>query len=77
MGLIRKSLYYGLNSRIYTGNNFCINCRRAKSSAEAKTKTYSHTILFPKTLFPARSNNAIKEEVQKVRLLKFCAINPF
>ncbi|XP_013137867.1 PREDICTED: isoleucine--tRNA ligase, mitochondrial isoform X2 [Papilio polytes] len=66
MGLIRKSLYYGLNSRIYTGNNFCINCRRAKSSAEAKTKTYSHTILFPKTLFPARSNNAIKEEVQKM-----------
>ncbi|XP_045540457.1 isoleucine--tRNA ligase, mitochondrial [Papilio machaon] len=66
MGLIRKSLYYGLNLRIYTSNNFCINCIRAKSSAEAKTKTYSHTILFPKTLFPTRSNNAIKEEVQKM-----------
>ncbi|KPJ08098.1 Isoleucyl-tRNA synthetase [Papilio machaon] len=66
MGLIRKSLYYGLNLRIYTSNNFCINCIRAKSSAEVKTKTYSHTILFPKTLFPTRSNNAIKEEVQKM-----------
>ncbi|XP_072948070.1 isoleucine--tRNA ligase, mitochondrial [Epargyreus clarus] len=43
----------------------CINCIRTKSSAEPKTKTYSHTILFPKTNFPARSSNAKKEEIQK------------
>ncbi|XP_063388023.1 isoleucine--tRNA ligase, mitochondrial [Cydia fagiglandana] len=38
---------------------------RMKSSAEPKTKTYSHTILFPKTDFPARSNSARKDEIQK------------
>lgn len=38
---------------------------RLKSSAEPKTKTYSHTILFPKTDFPARSNSARKDEIQK------------
>lgn len=43
-----------------------VNCTRLKSSAEPKTKTYSHTILFPKTNFPARSSNAEKEEIQKV-----------
>ncbi|XP_075985565.1 isoleucyl-tRNA synthetase, mitochondrial [Anticarsia gemmatalis] len=43
----------------------CINCTRAKSTAAPKTKTYSHTILSPKTNFPARSSNAIKEQIQK------------
>lgn len=44
----------------------CTNCIRAKSSVEPKTKAYSHTILSPKTDFPARSNNAKKEEIVKV-----------
>ncbi|XP_026333742.1 isoleucine--tRNA ligase, mitochondrial [Hyposmocoma kahamanoa] len=44
----------------------CVTCLRSKSSAEPKTKTYSHTILFPKTNFPARSNNNKKEEIQKI-----------
>lgn len=44
----------------------CVTCLRSKSSAEPKTKTYSHTILFPKTDFPTRSNNNRKEEIQKV-----------
>ncbi|XP_026750384.2 isoleucine--tRNA ligase, mitochondrial [Galleria mellonella] len=41
------------------------NSMRFKSSAEPKKKTYSHTILTPKTNFPARSNSAKKEEIQK------------
>ncbi|KAJ8710560.1 hypothetical protein PYW08_009075 [Mythimna loreyi] len=41
------------------------SCMRAKSSAAPKTKTYSHTILSPKTNFPARSSNAIKEQIYK------------
>lgn len=48
----------------------CRSCIRLKSSAEPKTKTYSHTILFPKTNFPTRSSNAIKEEIQKVFCIK-------
>ncbi|KAL0861352.1 hypothetical protein ABMA27_008905 [Loxostege sticticalis] len=44
----------------------CTNCIRAKSSVEPKTKAYSHTILSPKTDFPARSNNAKKEEIVKL-----------
>ncbi|XP_048001195.1 isoleucine--tRNA ligase, mitochondrial isoform X2 [Leguminivora glycinivorella] len=43
-----------------------IGLTRMKSSVEPKTKTYSHTILFPKTDFPARSNSARKDEIQKV-----------
>ncbi|XP_041988643.1 isoleucine--tRNA ligase, mitochondrial [Aricia agestis] len=39
---------------------------RSKSSAEPKTKTYSHTILFPKTNFPTRINQIEKEKIQKV-----------
>jgi hypothetical protein len=50
---------------------YYINCVRPKSSAEPKTKAYSHTILLPKTEFPARSNNAKKEEIQNV-----CYNNP-
>lgn len=48
----------------------CVTCLRSKSSAEPKTKTYSHTILFPKTDFPTRSNNNKKEEIQKVKTFK-------
>lgn len=48
----------------------CVACLRSKSSAEHKTKTYSHTILFPKTDFPTRSNNNKKEEIQKVKTFK-------
>ncbi|CAH4023830.1 unnamed protein product [Pieris brassicae] len=58
-------------------NNCCINYvtlssrwnyigyRRNKSSVEPKTKTYSHTILFPKTKFPARSSPLDKKHIQK------------
>lgn len=45
----------------------CITCVRAKSSAKPNTKTYSNTILFPKTDFPARSS-VDKDEIQKVIL---------
>ncbi|XP_059055772.1 isoleucine--tRNA ligase, mitochondrial [Achroia grisella] len=41
-----------------------MNSIRSKSSAETKKKTYSHTILTPKTNFPARSKSA-KEDLQK------------
>ncbi|XP_061380741.1 isoleucine--tRNA ligase, mitochondrial [Danaus plexippus] len=39
-------------------------CTREESSTKPKTKTYSHTVLFPKTNFPARSN-INKEKIQK------------
>ncbi|KAM3955837.1 isoleucyl-tRNA synthetase, mitochondrial [Aphomia sociella] len=42
-----------------------IHSIRSKSSVEPKKKAYSHTILTPKTNFPARSNNAKKEDIQK------------
>ncbi|CAB3254562.1 unnamed protein product [Arctia plantaginis] len=42
-----------------------INYIRLKSTAAPKTKTYSHTILSPNTKFPARSSNAVKEQIQK------------
>ncbi|KAI8433065.1 hypothetical protein MSG28_013923 [Choristoneura fumiferana] len=38
---------------------------RMKSTAKPRTKVYSHTILFPKTDFPARSNSAKKDEIEK------------
>uniref|UniRef100_A0A2H1VX30 isoleucine--tRNA ligase n=1 Tax=Spodoptera frugiperda TaxID=7108 RepID=A0A2H1VX30_SPOFR len=41
------------------------SCVRCKSTAAPKTKAYSHTILSPKTDFPTRSSNAIKENIQK------------
>ncbi|XP_037298529.1 isoleucine--tRNA ligase, mitochondrial [Manduca sexta] len=41
----------------------CLNCVRAKSSAQPKTKTYSHTILTPNTNFPVRASNSIKERI--------------
>lgn len=44
----------------------CVDCIRMKSSIEPKTKTYSHTILTPKTNFPVRSTKAIKDSIQKV-----------
>lgn len=50
----------------FVGKWTCANCIRTKSSIEPKTKAYSHTILAPKTNFPTRSNNAKKEEIQKV-----------
>ncbi|CAH2240984.1 jg19737 [Pararge aegeria aegeria] len=53
------------NYRKLTSQWTCLACVRAKGSVEPKTKTYSHTILFPKTDFPARSNNKTKEEIQK------------
>ncbi|KAJ2938979.1 hypothetical protein O0L34_g17794 [Tuta absoluta] len=43
----------------------CVVSVRSKSSAEPKTKTYSHTVLFPTTKFPARSQNAAKEAIQE------------
>ncbi|XP_060807153.1 isoleucine--tRNA ligase, mitochondrial [Amyelois transitella] len=46
-------------------NCSCGSSRRLKSSAEPKIKTYSHTILSPKTNFPARSNVTKKDEIQK------------
>lgn len=58
------------NYRKLTAKWTCIACVRAKSTTEPKTKAYSHTILFPKTNFPARSNNAAKEDIQKVRFIK-------
>ncbi|XP_026728505.1 isoleucine--tRNA ligase, mitochondrial-like [Trichoplusia ni] len=65
-------MYLARNSNIIRNHNnktlqkwFCVNCIRGKSTAAPKTKTYSHTILSPKTNFPARSNNAIKEQIQK------------
>ncbi|XP_045762898.1 isoleucine--tRNA ligase, mitochondrial [Maniola jurtina] len=56
---------YQSNYRKLTAKWTCVACVRVKSTAEPKTKTYSHTILFPKTNFPARSNNATKEDIQK------------
>lgn len=53
------------NYRKVTTKWTCITCVRSKSSAKPKTKAYSHTILFPKTDFPARSN-VNKTEIQKV-----------
>ncbi|CAH0686751.1 unnamed protein product [Chilo suppressalis] len=47
-------------------NSSCLDCIRTKSSIEPGKKAYSHTILSPKTNFPARSNNATKEEIQKL-----------
>ncbi|CAH0597144.1 unnamed protein product [Chrysodeixis includens] len=65
-------MYLATNSNIIRYHNnkilqkwFCVNCVRGESTAAPKTKTYSHTILSPKTNFPARSNNAIKEQIQK------------
>ncbi|XP_004926166.1 isoleucine--tRNA ligase, mitochondrial [Bombyx mori] len=43
----------------------CKSCVRLKSSAEPKTKTYSHTVLTPKTKFPVRSTAVVKDEIQK------------
>lgn len=58
------------NLRFYYKNNITkwarINYIRLKSTAAPKTKTYSHSILSPNTKFPARSSNAIKEQIQKV-----------
>lgn len=42
-------------------------CTREESSTKPKTKTYSHTVLFPKTNFPARSS-INKEKIQKVSI---------
>ncbi|XP_068624965.1 isoleucine--tRNA ligase, mitochondrial [Battus philenor] len=66
MIMMKRLINYRLNSRKCLTNYSCINCTRTKSSLEAKTKTYSHTILTPKTNFPSRASNAIKEEIQKV-----------
>ncbi|XP_045505208.1 isoleucine--tRNA ligase, mitochondrial [Colias croceus] len=43
-----------------------IGYSRTKSSAEPKTKTYSHTILFPKTKFPARSSQKDKNNIPEI-----------
>ncbi|CAK1543477.1 unnamed protein product [Leptosia nina] len=51
---------------IVTTRWIAVSCKRTKSSAEPKTKTYSHTILFPKTNFPARPNKSDKNNIQKV-----------
>ncbi|XP_050355826.1 isoleucine--tRNA ligase, mitochondrial [Nymphalis io] len=56
---ILHSNYQKINSK-WT----CIICIRTKSSAKPNTKTYSNTILFPKTDFPARSS-VDKDEIQK------------
>ncbi|CAG5043854.1 unnamed protein product [Parnassius apollo] len=66
MVLIKNLLNYRSTLTKRSSNYFCIKCVRAKSSTEAKEKTYSHTILFPKTKFPARVSNSIKEEIQRV-----------
>ncbi|XP_049879841.1 isoleucine--tRNA ligase, mitochondrial [Pectinophora gossypiella] len=62
---IQNLIILRLNYRNIKTKWTCIACIRSKSSAEPKTKTYSHTILFPATKFPARSSNAVKEEIQK------------
>ncbi|CAH0696420.1 unnamed protein product [Spodoptera exigua] len=65
-------MYFAKNSniiwnkygRLVLKSNYT-KCVRGKSTAAPKTKAYSHTILSPKTDFPTRSSNAIKENIQK------------
>ncbi|XP_063897515.1 isoleucine--tRNA ligase, mitochondrial [Helicoverpa armigera] len=59
-----SNIFYNKYKRIVSKWT-CATCIRVKSTTAPKTKTYSHTILSPKTKFPARSSNAIKEEIQK------------
>ncbi|XP_053618385.1 isoleucine--tRNA ligase, mitochondrial [Plodia interpunctella] len=65
MFLVRNSRNINCNYRKPYVYCFCLESIRLKSSAEPKIKTYSHTILSLKTNFPARSNIAKKEEIQK------------
>lgn len=67
--MFTKSSILRKNYRKIVSKWACVNCVRLKSSAEPKTKAYSHTVLFPKTNFPTRSSNAVKEEIQKVLYL--------
>lgn len=57
-------LRYNYKRNIFKCYGKC--CNRCKSTSAANTKTYSHTIIFPKTKFPNRSSNAIRDEIQKV-----------
>lgn len=66
MILVRNSLILCKTYKGILRKWTCRSCTRAKSSAEPKSKAYSHTILFPKTNFPTRSSSAVKEEIQKV-----------
>lgn len=58
-----KKIYSKYN--IVNVHRICLNCKRFRSSS-AKSKTYSHTILLPKTDFPTRRKSAAKDEIQKV-----------
>lgn len=75
MFTIKKNNILSSYYKILRTKYVCVACLRSKSSAEPKTKTYSHTILFPKTDFPTRSNNTKKEEIEKVRTLKIFTIS--
>ncbi|XP_063833679.1 isoleucine--tRNA ligase, mitochondrial [Ostrinia nubilalis] len=66
MFMSKNSNKYYLKYLNSLGKWTCAVRVRSKSSAEPKTKAYSHTILTPKTNFPARSNNAKKEEIAKI-----------
>ncbi|KAL4705451.1 hypothetical protein ACJJTC_007023 [Scirpophaga incertulas] len=66
MYLLRSLNIFYINKLKRLNKCTVLNNVRFKNSAELKTKTYSHTILSPKTKFPTRSNNSKKEESQKL-----------
>lgn len=66
MNITRNTQYLSVNYKNIKLKWICKECVRTKSSVEQKNKTYSHTILTPKSKFPSRSTNSNTEQIHKV-----------